>query len=198
VTGAPATPRSTAAPSGPSPAKRRTLEVAVRLFGEHGVASTSLQMIADALGVTKAAVYHQFRTKEDIVLAAADEPLRRVEAALDDAEAAGAEEQGIDLLVARLVDLAIEHRALMRTFTTDPVLVRLFADDERFRRLRQREHRVLTGGDDGPEACVRAAMVSVALAGAAAHPLVADLDDRTLRHHLLALAGRLTDTGRRR
>ena len=33
---------------------------------------TSLQMIADAMGVTKAAVYHQFHTKEEIVLAVAE------------------------------------------------------------------------------------------------------------------------------
>ncbi|PRC50878.1 TetR family transcriptional regulator, partial [Mycobacterium sp. ITM-2017-0098] len=36
---------------------------------EHGVSGTSLQMIADAMGVTKAAVYRQFKTKEEIVIA---------------------------------------------------------------------------------------------------------------------------------
>jgi hypothetical protein len=35
-----------------------------------GVGGTSLQMIADAIGVTKAAVYHQFNTNEEIVVAA--------------------------------------------------------------------------------------------------------------------------------
>jgi AcrR family transcriptional regulator len=30
------------------------------------VSGTSLQMIAGAMGVTKAAVYHQFKTKEEI------------------------------------------------------------------------------------------------------------------------------------
>ena len=38
-------------------------------------------MIADAIGVTKAAVYHQFKTKEEIVLAAAEVELAQVEAA---------------------------------------------------------------------------------------------------------------------
>jgi predicted DNA-binding protein YlxM (UPF0122 family) len=37
------------------------------LFGQYGVSGTSLQMIAEHIGVTKAAVYHQFRTKEEIV-----------------------------------------------------------------------------------------------------------------------------------
>ena len=33
-------------------------------------------MIADAIGVTKAAVYHQYRTKDEIILAAAEDELR--------------------------------------------------------------------------------------------------------------------------
>ncbi|NUR16364.1 MAG: helix-turn-helix transcriptional regulator, partial [Dermatophilaceae bacterium] len=49
--------------------RRRVIDAAVELFAEHGVSGTSLQMIADHLGVTKAAVYYQFHAKEDIVLA---------------------------------------------------------------------------------------------------------------------------------
>ena len=45
------------------------LDAALALFADNGVSGTSLQMIADAVGITKAAVYHQFRTKEQIVLA---------------------------------------------------------------------------------------------------------------------------------
>ena len=59
--------------SGPySGAQDRTIAAALDLFVEHGVSGTSLQMIADALGVTKAAVYHQFNTKEEIVVAAVE------------------------------------------------------------------------------------------------------------------------------
>ena len=48
-------------------------------------------MIADEVGVTKAAVYHQFRTKEEIVIALTEREL----GGLDDAlEAAEAEESG--------------------------------------------------------------------------------------------------------
>ena len=36
--------------------RTRLLETALELFTTHGVEGTSLQMIADALGVTKAAV----------------------------------------------------------------------------------------------------------------------------------------------
>jgi hypothetical protein len=42
-----------------TPAQTRVIEAALALFAEHGISGTSLQMIADAIGVTKAAVYHQ-------------------------------------------------------------------------------------------------------------------------------------------
>ncbi len=66
-----------------SPAQMRTAVAALDLFAEHGVNGTSLQMIADATGVTKAAIYYQFRTKEAIVVAAVDVELGMLEAALE-------------------------------------------------------------------------------------------------------------------
>ena len=63
------------------------LDAALDLFATHGVSGTSLQMIADAVGITKAAVYHQFRTKEQIVIAVTERELGRLEPALGEAEA---------------------------------------------------------------------------------------------------------------
>src|SRR5262245_6380774 len=70
-----------------SAAQSRIIAAALDLFAEHGVNGTSFQMIADAIGVTKAAVYHQFRTKDEIILAVAGLDMPRLEAALDAAEA---------------------------------------------------------------------------------------------------------------
>ena len=53
-------------------AQHRVLDAALSLIADNGVGGTSLQMIADAVGVTKAAVYHQFKTKDEIVLAVAE------------------------------------------------------------------------------------------------------------------------------
>ncbi|MEU6426734.1 helix-turn-helix domain-containing protein [Microbispora sp. NPDC046973] len=47
--------------------RSRIQEVAITLFTEQGYEATSLREIAEALGVTKAALYYHFRTKEDIV-----------------------------------------------------------------------------------------------------------------------------------
>jgi AcrR family transcriptional regulator len=57
--------------SGPGHRPRPGAGGALTLFGEHGVSGTTLQMIADSIGVSKASVYYQFKSKEDIVAAAA-------------------------------------------------------------------------------------------------------------------------------
>ena len=41
--------------------------VALEMFAERGYAGTSLREIAERLGVTKAALYYHFKSKEDIV-----------------------------------------------------------------------------------------------------------------------------------
>src|SRR5262249_38201892 len=139
--------------SGPgrySAAQVRIVKAAVELFGEHGVGGTSLQMIADALGVTKAAVYHQFRTKDDIVVAVAEAELARLETALEAAEAESAPARAREVLVARIVDLAVERRHMESTLLGDPVLVRFFAHHEPFRRVMSRLYALLMG-DAGPD-----------------------------------------------
>src|SRR5262245_16884646 len=47
--------------------RTRIQEVALELFIEQGYEATSLREIAERLGVTKAALYYHFKTKEDIV-----------------------------------------------------------------------------------------------------------------------------------
>jgi AcrR family transcriptional regulator len=47
--------------------RARIQQVALELFAERGYDKTSLREIAERLGVTKAALYYHFRTKEDIV-----------------------------------------------------------------------------------------------------------------------------------
>jgi AcrR family transcriptional regulator len=47
--------------------RERIKEVALELFTEHGYEQTSLREIAERLGVTKAALYYHFKSKEEIV-----------------------------------------------------------------------------------------------------------------------------------
>jgi len=169
----------------------RIITAALDLFGEHGVNGTSLQMIADALGVTKAAVYHQYPAKDDIVVAAIEVELAKVEAALDAAEAEESPPRARALVLAQVIDLAVERRTMVSAVQHDPVVVRLLAHHEPFRQLMARLSAVLTGPDPTVDRRVRAAMVSAALGGAVTQPLVADLDDEALARHLLTLAEQL-------
>jgi len=179
--------------SGPGAARRRIVDAAVDLFAVHGVGGTSLQMIADAIGVTKAAVYHQFRTKEEIVVAAAETELAQVAAAVDAAEAEGSPQEAREALVSRIVDLAVARRRMESTLLGDPVIVRFFAHHPPFRQVMDRLYRILMGEEPGPDARVPAAMLTAAIGGAVMHPLVVDLDDETLRIQLRRLARRFLD-----
>jgi AcrR family transcriptional regulator len=177
-----------------SPAQTRIITAALDLFGEHGVNGTSLQMIADAIGVTKAAVYHQFPTKDEIVLAAVEVELVKLETALDAADAAESSSRARELVLAEVIDLAIERRRMLSVVQHDPVIVGFLARHEPFRQLMGRLYNAMTGGDSSADARVRTAMVSAALGGAVVHPLVADLDDDVLRSQLLELAQQFLDT----
>jgi AcrR family transcriptional regulator len=58
------------APAAASPNTReRILDVALDLFTEQGFDGTSLRQIAEQLGVTKAALYYHFESKDDILMA---------------------------------------------------------------------------------------------------------------------------------
>lgn len=174
------------------PAQVRIIDAALGLFAEHGVGGTSLQMIADAVGVSKAAVYHQFRTKDEIVLAVAEADMARLAVALDAAEAEQGRPEAVDVLLVRLVDLAVEHRRIVGMLQRDPVMVRLLGQHAPFRRLMERLQGLLAA-DIGVDGRVSTAMLAAAISGAATHPLVAEVDDETLRADLLDLARRFLD-----
>ncbi|GAA1880254.1 TetR family transcriptional regulator [Pseudonocardia ailaonensis] len=69
-------------------------QVALELFAEQGYDKTSLREIAERLGITKAAVYYHFKTKEEILATLFDELV----AGLDELiEWAGTQDPGPDL-----------------------------------------------------------------------------------------------------
>lgn len=173
-----------------SPARTRVLDAALDLIAEHGATGTSLQMIADAVGITKAAVYHQFRTKDQIVLAVSEREFSRLLPALEEAEAHGDGPQARDALLVRMVEMAVRDRQLVRTLQFDPVVVRLLAEHEPLRRFMDRVYRVLLS-DAGLDGRIEAAMFSGAISSAVMHPLVADIDDETLIDRLTDLSRRL-------
>ncbi|ORW98839.1 TetR family transcriptional regulator [Mycobacterium triplex] len=173
-----------------SPARTRVLDAALDLFAQHGVSGTSLQMIADAVGITKAAVYHQFRTKDQIVIAVTERELGRLLPALEAAEAHGNGRQARDALLESVVEMAVRDRRLVRTLQFDPVVVRLLAEHKPFQRFMDRLYDGLLS-DAGLDGRIEAAMFSGAISTAVMHPLLADIDDDTLLERLTDMIRRL-------
>ena len=172
-------------------AQTRIIEAALVLFAEHGIGGTSLQMIADAIGVTKAAVYHQYNTKDEIILAVAQIVLARLEAAVTVAEVERSRWRARELLIAEMIDLAVERRRMAGILQRDPVMLRFLENHAPFRRVMARVNRLLMGGASNPQARVQAATLAAAIAGAVIHPLVLDLDDESLRSRLLTQVRKL-------
>jgi AcrR family transcriptional regulator len=174
-----------------TPAQNRILHAALDLFADHGVSGTSLQMIADAVGVTKAAVYHKFKTKEEIVIAVAEMELATLEDALKAAEAQADSVGARKVLLTEVVGMAVERRRWVMSLQNDPVMVRLLGEHEPFRNLITRLYAILLNEADDTEARISAALFSGAIAGTVINPLVDDIDDDTLRSVLIHLTARM-------
>jgi AcrR family transcriptional regulator len=174
-----------------SEAQLRTLDAALELFADHGVSATSYQMIADAVGVTKGAIYHQFKTKDELVIAVADLELSRLEDALEAAESLDCRDEAREFLLNRVIDHAVDHRRAANTLQFDPILVRLLSDHKPFQRFIERLYGMLVGDESGPDTQVRLAALTCVVGGTVAHPLVAGLDDNTLRRQLLDTARKI-------
>lgn len=98
--------------------------VALELFAEQGYEKTSLREIAERLGVTKAAVYYHYRTKEEILSSLLDEHLAGM-----DAIVAWAQEQppGAERRRATLQ----RYSALLGAMTEDgPQLIRFLQENQ--------------------------------------------------------------------
>ena len=173
-----------------TPAQLRVLAAALDLFADHGVSGTSLQMIADRIGVTKAAVYHQFKSKDEIVLAVAEHEFADLEEALEIAQRERSKAKARDRLLTHVIDTAVTRRRWVRALQNDPVMVRLLANDEALTHVMAQIYTILIGGSATAEARVSVAMLGAALGATVVHPLVADLDDDILRTAMLAVARR--------
>jgi AcrR family transcriptional regulator len=63
--------------------RERIQAVALELFAEQGYEKTSLREIAERLGVTKAALYYHFKSKEDIVSSLVEDYFGQIDALIE-------------------------------------------------------------------------------------------------------------------
>ena len=124
--------------------RQQILQTAQRLFADRGYDATSLQMIADELGLTKAAVYYHFRAKSEILHATMRPGILRLEALLDEAAAIHGRRARIEYLVNGFVDFLVEHRQYAVMAASDPAAKRNKLAGEQAT-MRQRALTVLFG-----------------------------------------------------
>jgi AcrR family transcriptional regulator len=173
-----------------SVAQSRIVVAALDLFSQHGVGGTSLGMIATELGLTKAAIYHQYRTKHDVVVAVAESELTRLIEVIAAAESEPDPDRARDALLAGMVDLVIERGRRVSTLLSDPVIGQIFAGHERFVDAMRRLTWLLEGPRSSHDQSSRTAILIAAISGAMMHPFSAAIDEATLRSELLQLARR--------
>jgi len=176
-------------PEGMSEARRRVVVAAQELFRQRGVSGTSMQRVADQLGVTKGAVFYHFRTKQELAEASVELELDAAEEALRGAESSSSAHAAKEVLLEFMVDRAVERRRDATSLHDDPVLVGIRRGSARFRDITRRFYGLLFDLDE-PQGRVDAAMLHAALSQGVLNSLIAGLDDMQLRRSLLRSARR--------
>lgn len=150
--------------SGPRGETRaRAREAALRLFAERGYGATTLQDIADATHVTKAALYYYFRTRDDILTDLVEPVLARHESLLAEAEATSPlGTAGTRAFLEGVAELAYEQGLAFGILMLDPTIRAHPALSDRWGDLQRRLFAVVAGPepDTATEARAIAAMVA--------------------------------------
>jgi len=91
------------------------ISAATLLFIQHGYFGLSMRLIAETVGVTKAALYYHFKDKEDLFLAILETYMEKIEALIIEIENVQvACPEKIRLLVERILTQPADQRAVIR------------------------------------------------------------------------------------
>jgi AcrR family transcriptional regulator len=170
------------------PTRQRLIDVAIELFKKHSVAGTSLQMISDELGLTKSAIYHHFRTRDELLSAVMEPVIAEVIALVDAAETRTGARARAEHLIAGYASLAASHRELIPLLTGDPGVVALLRVRTDWGAVVTRQMALFAALEPGLGGQVKAALVMSGIASAAGVDY-GDVDEAALREQLAA-AGR--------
>jgi AcrR family transcriptional regulator len=138
--------------------------VALEMFAERGYDGTSLREIAERLGITKAAVYYHFKTKEDILVSLLTDFMGQVDELLDWAEDQPPTPATRRAVIERYADLLSGRASKLARFMQEgqPAIRELAAGLD----LRKRFGRLiplLVGDTTTPETALRAQVALISL-----------------------------------
>jgi len=172
-------------------ARQRVVDAALALFAEHGVHGTSLQMIADRVGVSKAAVYYQFRSKEDIALEVLRPSMEDMARVIRMAEVLPDLERRRAIVISGLIEMVVRYRQLTVIFYGDPAIEHLVHNEPEFNEVAGRLREMLVGTDAHATDRIALSVFFSGVCKAPADPDLADIDDGVLHKILLDLAERI-------
>jgi AcrR family transcriptional regulator len=176
--------------------RSRVQKVALELFAEQGYEKTSLREIAERLGVTKAALYYHFKSKEDIVHSLTDDYFAELDALLDWAKDQPRGDQTRQAILNRYVGIVLGGSEVFRFMEQNRASMQAMeTGKDRFARFRDRLD-TLVELLTGPEAELRdrvRATTAVLSVGATCHFYRQQVDDPDkLRAIVLEIATDLT------
>jgi AcrR family transcriptional regulator len=134
--------------------RSRILSAAVRLFGEQGYAGTSVRDIAESLGLTKAALYYHFPSKETILDALLDPFVTELTQIV--ALTRGGSRPAAPLIVERLAGLLAGPGSVLCAFVNDPSVVHRKIGEENMLSVFEEIVHCLAGPDPTPIRLIRA------------------------------------------
>jgi AcrR family transcriptional regulator len=176
--------------------RSRVQEVALELFAEQGYEKTSLREIAERLGVTKAALYYHFKSKDDIVYSFTDDYFAEFDALVAWASEQPRGEATRQAVLNRYVGIVLAGHEVFRFLEQNRASVEtMHGGKDRFSRFRDRLDdlvAVLVGADAPLRDRVRASTAVLAV-GATCRFFLEEADDRDkLRAIVLEIATDLT------
>jgi AcrR family transcriptional regulator len=168
------------APTPRTDTRSRVQKVALELFAEQGYEKTSLREIAERLGVTKAALYYHFKSKEDIVHSLTDDYFAEIDGLLDWARSQPAGDQTRQALLDRYVGIVLDGSAVFRFLEQNRASMQAMeTGKDRLARFRDRLDTLvdlLTGLDAELRDRVRATAAFLSV-GATCHFYLQQVDD---------------------
>jgi AcrR family transcriptional regulator len=120
--------------------RSRVQKVALELFAEQGYEKTSLREIAERLGVTKAALYYHFKSKEDIVHSFTDDHYARLDELVEWARQQPRGEQTYRAVLDRYVQIVFGGAEVFRFIEQNRAAMQAMEQSkgDRFARFRSR------------------------------------------------------------
>jgi AcrR family transcriptional regulator len=161
--------------------RQRLIDVAVVLISRFGFAGTSLQMIADELGFTKAAIYHHFRTRDQLLVAVMEPMLHQIRRVVEVAESQRTPRTQMNAMVEGFAGVVATNRSLAAVMVFDPDVHRILQLQPDWGDLIARQLGLLTQLDPSPMGVVKATALMTGLAGAATGAPVEIADDALIK-----------------